>query len=136
VLAFSGMVAFAYLRSWLALLVAALAWGTGSGANWVLSQSALQRRAGDRFIGRLASIDELAVALTTSGSAAACALIIGRGVADRFRARAAASSAPSSARRIRGCDDSWRGASSAFEDLQRRPKSVLGPHPEDADRRG
>lgn len=48
VLAFSGMVAFAYLRSWLALLVAALAWGTGSGANWVLSQSALQRRAGGR----------------------------------------------------------------------------------------
>ncbi len=41
------------------LLVAALVWGMGSGANWVLSSAALQRLAPDSHIGRLASLDDL-----------------------------------------------------------------------------
>jgi len=79
-LAFTGMLTFAHLRAWTALLAAALAWGAGSGANWVLSQSALQRRAGDRYIGRLAALDELAVAGSTCGGAALSAWLIDRGV--------------------------------------------------------
>ncbi len=41
------------------LLVAALGWGMGSGANWVLNATLLQRLAGDARIGRLSSVDEL-----------------------------------------------------------------------------
>jgi hypothetical protein len=60
-IAFSGMAVFASAHALPLLLLAALAWGSGSGANWVLSQASLQKRAGDRFIGRLAAIDELSV---------------------------------------------------------------------------
>jgi MFS family permease len=41
------------------LLLAALGWGMGSGANWVLSSTLIQRLSGDARIGRLSSIDEL-----------------------------------------------------------------------------
>jgi hypothetical protein len=42
----------------------------------VLSQAALQRRAGDRFIGRLAAIDELSVAVAMCATAALSAAFV------------------------------------------------------------
>ena len=78
-LAFAGMAAFACGAGAVGLVAAALAWGTGSGANWVLSQAELQRRAGDHVIGRLAALDELAVALAMITGATAAAVAIDGG---------------------------------------------------------
>lgn len=49
-------------RSPVALTVAVLAWGMGTGANWVLMHSSLQRLSSVDVIGRLAAFDELLVA--------------------------------------------------------------------------
>ncbi len=57
-----------------ALLAIVLGWGTGSGANWVFAQSALQARADPRYLGRLAAMDELAVATAMCASALLTAL--------------------------------------------------------------
>jgi MFS family permease len=67
------------------LLAIALFWGMGSGSNWVLSSSALQKHAPDRFIGRLASLDELAMTAAQVGGALLAAVI-----AERFGSVAAA----------------------------------------------
>ena len=61
------------------LLVVTLRWGMGSGANWVLSSSALQRLASDRFIGRLASIDDLATTAAMVGGAFVGAVVLEAG---------------------------------------------------------
>ena len=78
-LAFAGMAAFACGEGAVSLASAALAWGTGSGANWVLSQAELQHRAGDHVIGRLAALDELAVAIAMITGATAAAFAIDGG---------------------------------------------------------
>jgi hypothetical protein len=58
------------------LLVAALGWGMGSGANWVLSSTLIQRLSGDARIGRLSSIDELgSVAALLVGATLAAVLL-------------------------------------------------------------
>ncbi|UQA62532.1 MFS transporter [Polyangium aurulentum] len=41
------------------LLLLALLWGIGTGTNWVMSSAALQQKAPDSMIGRLASLDDL-----------------------------------------------------------------------------
>jgi MFS family permease len=58
------------------LLVAAFVWGSGSGASWVLSSTALSRLAGDARIGRLSSLDELVNVLSMQLSAFVTALLV------------------------------------------------------------
>ncbi len=62
------------------LLVAAFFWGSGSGASWVLSSTALSRLAGDARIGRLSSLDELVNVLSMQLSAFATALLVTAGL--------------------------------------------------------
>ncbi len=58
-----AIVSLALARSPAALVAVTLVWGIGSGTNWVLSHSALQRHSPDEVIGRLAAFDELLVTL-------------------------------------------------------------------------
>ncbi len=60
----------------LGLLAVALLWGMGSGANWVLSSSAIQRLAPDSHIGRLASLDELGASISVIAGAALGAVVL------------------------------------------------------------
>ena len=78
-LAFLGMALFARGGAAPALLGAALAWGMGSGANWVLSHTELQRQAGPGLVGRLASFDELAVTVAMVAGTTVTAVLVDRG---------------------------------------------------------
>ncbi|AUX46802.1 MFS transporter [Sorangium cellulosum] len=83
--AFGGIAALALTRHWAALLAVAFVWGLGSGANWVLSSSELQRLSPDRFVGRLSAVDNLALTLGL------CATMLGGAVvAERIEAPASA----------------------------------------------
>jgi MFS family permease len=63
-------------RTAVALGAIALLWGVCTGANWVLSTAELQRRADERFLGRLASLDDLGVTLAAvAGALGAAALV-------------------------------------------------------------
>jgi MFS family permease len=79
-IALVGMTAFALSVNPVFVLVAALGWGTGSGANWVLSSSALQAGAPREYVGRLASIDELSNTVALVASALVAGVAIDRGV--------------------------------------------------------
>jgi hypothetical protein len=68
-LAFAAIPALAIAHGTLALALVCLAWGTGTGANWVLAHTALQREATDAVIGRLAAFDELLVVVAMVVSA-------------------------------------------------------------------
>ena len=57
--AFTGIALFSIARSWPLLVLGALTWGSGTGSNWVLTTSEIQRLSPDRFVGRLSAIDEL-----------------------------------------------------------------------------
>ena len=63
-IAFAGMVAFALSEHWACLLASALAWGIGTGGNYVLAQTALQQEAPLPMLGRLCAVSEL---LSTAG---------------------------------------------------------------------
>ena len=67
--AFAMIAVLGLVHSPLALAVVALVWGMGSGANWVLAHSALQRYSNDAVIGRLAAFDELLVTAAMVASA-------------------------------------------------------------------
>ncbi|WP_437829676.1 MFS transporter [Sorangium sp. So ce1153] len=71
---FASIAALAATRHWAALLAVVLAWGLGSGANWVLSSSEIQRLSPDRFVGRLSAIDNLALTVGL------CAALLGGAV--------------------------------------------------------
>ena len=75
-LALVAIPALAAAHGALALALVCLAWGTGTGANWVLAHTALQREASDAVIGRLAAFDELLVvaAMVVSAFAGAAAI--------------------------------------------------------------
>jgi hypothetical protein len=78
VLALGGMAAFALCHGAWPLFVCAFAWGAGSGSNWVLTTSEIQRLGGASHVGRLTAIDELVgSALTTASALAAGAAIDG-----------------------------------------------------------
>lgn len=82
-LAFVGIALFPLVESApVLMLVTALAWGMGGGANWVLSSAALQRLAPDRYVGRLSGLDELATtfAMVLGGFLGAAALEAGAGL--------------------------------------------------------
>ena len=60
------------------LLLLALVWGAGSGANWVIASAGLQRLVPDRFVGRLASVDDLATTAAMISGALLAAEIVER----------------------------------------------------------
>jgi MFS family permease len=71
-----AMGALVHVDGAVALALTVLIWGMGSGTNWVLASTALQQRAPDAMIGRLASLDELiATALMVASALAAGALV-------------------------------------------------------------
>jgi predicted MFS family arabinose efflux permease len=74
-MAIVAIACLALTRSPITLTVAALVWGIGTGSNWVLAHSSLQRQAGEDVIGRLAAFDELLVttAMVLSAFAGAAA---------------------------------------------------------------
>jgi len=65
-LALVGMAAFALVGSLAGMLVAAFLWGCGSGGNWVLSVSEIQRLAPRQMLGRLSAADQLVFTLSES----------------------------------------------------------------------
>ena len=65
----------AVTRDPLGLAAVALVWGVGTGTNWVLAHTALQRHATDAVIGRLAAFDELLVTVAMVVSAFAGAVV-------------------------------------------------------------
>ena len=76
--------ALAIARTPAALLVASLLWGVGTGSNWVLAHTALQRHSPDEVIGRLAAFDELLVIVAMvlgAFAGAAAATVVGPGAA-------------------------------------------------------
>ncbi|NVB78858.1 MAG: MFS transporter [Kofleriaceae bacterium] len=88
-------------RSPVVLSLVCLTWGIGTGSNWVLAHSSLQRNASDAVIGRLAAFDELlvtlgmvvsafvgAAAMTMFGSATGPLVGVALGVAGLAAARA------------------------------------------------
>ena len=70
-LTFFSVAGFALIGTGRALLVVALIWGLGVGANWVMSTTRLQQRAPDAMLGRLSAMDF--IAFTTGQSLAALA---------------------------------------------------------------
>jgi len=75
--AFAAIAVFPTVEgSALGMLAVALCWGMGTGANWVLSSSAIQRLSPDSHIGRLASLDELSSAVSVIVGAAMSAAIL------------------------------------------------------------
>jgi MFS family permease len=75
---FAGVALFAAGSGWAVLLVATLAWGAGTGSNWVLSSSEIQRLSPDRFVGRLSAIDGLLHTAAMCATALAGALLVER----------------------------------------------------------
>lgn len=65
--------------AWLAL-VGALAWGSGAGANWVLTTTRIQERGPAPFLGRLLALDSLSFTVAMTLSAYSSALFLERGV--------------------------------------------------------
>jgi predicted MFS family arabinose efflux permease len=77
----TAVLALAFVRSPATLVAAALVWGMGTGSNWVLSHTALQRHAPDEVIGRLAAFDELLVTVAmVAGAFAGAAAVSVSGV--------------------------------------------------------
>lgn len=64
-----GMLAFTVpLPTW-AVVLGTSVWGLGTGANWVLSQTELQRRAPADLVGKASALDALALTLGMSSAA-------------------------------------------------------------------
>ena len=74
-----GIGSLALGAPWPLLLLAAFVWGTGTGANWMLSSAEIQKRAPDAAIGRLSGLDMLSV----EGAFAVSALV-GGALIDRY----------------------------------------------------
>jgi MFS family permease len=73
---FAGTALFPWMPGAALLLATALAWGAGSGANWVLTSTTLQRHAPDAFVGRLAALDEWSTHLALVGGALLTAALV------------------------------------------------------------
>jgi hypothetical protein len=72
----AGIAALSTTRTPIALAIACLTWGCGTGANWVLAHASLQRHASDAVIGRLSAFDELLVTVSMVVSAFAAAAAV------------------------------------------------------------
>lgn len=78
VLVFVSVAILPTVSAGVALIAIVFAWGAGGGANWVIASSGLQRIAPDRFMGRLASVDELVTTAALIGGALIGAEIVER----------------------------------------------------------
>ena len=81
-LGLGGMVAFAWAPGWPALVLGALGWGIGLGANWVLSTEQLQSRAPDAILARLSAVDHLAFIVAQTLGVTLAAVTATTGVGD------------------------------------------------------
>ena len=71
-----GMLTFTVsLPAW-AVVVGTVLWGLGTGANWVLSQTELQRRAPADLVGKASALDALALTLGMSSAALVGGLVV------------------------------------------------------------
>ncbi|WP_437974393.1 MFS transporter [Sorangium sp. So ce295] len=75
---FGAIAVFAVTRHPAALLAVVLVWGLGSGANWVLSSTEIQRLSPDRFVGRLSAADNLALTVGLCGTLLGGAFLVER----------------------------------------------------------
>jgi len=78
VVGLGAVIAFTLVRSPLAIGVLAFLWGTGSGANWVVSSTVIQKTAPDAVLGRVTALDDLALTLVQSASAVGGAAMVDR----------------------------------------------------------
>jgi len=79
---FAGAAAFALASAPWALGVAALVWGIGTGANWVISSAAIQRLAPDAILGRASALDfGTMTAMSCTGALGGAWLVDATGVA-------------------------------------------------------
>jgi predicted MFS family arabinose efflux permease len=76
VIMLSAIVGLAFARDPFTLPLVTLAWGVGTGTNWVLCHVAIQRHAADRVIGRLAAFDELLASVAMAAGAVTAAVVI------------------------------------------------------------
>jgi predicted MFS family arabinose efflux permease len=77
----AAVLALAVARTPDALVAVTLVWGMGTGANWVLSHTALQRHSPDAVIGRLSAFDELLVTVAmVLGAFAGAAAVTAAGI--------------------------------------------------------
>jgi hypothetical protein len=76
----AAMAALPHAGSMLSLSLVALAWGIGTGTNWVLSSVAVQSEASDAMIGRMTALDELLSTTTMVMSALAGGRLLSAGV--------------------------------------------------------
>ncbi len=79
--AFAGTIGLAWLGGPVLALAAALAWGTGGGALWVITQTEIQERSTDDMRGRLLALDALGFTLGMSGGAFCAGFFVDRGFA-------------------------------------------------------
>ncbi|WP_437764575.1 MFS transporter [Sorangium sp. So ce281] len=75
---FGAIAVFAVTRHPAALLAVVLVWGLGSGANWVLSSTEIQRLSPDRFVGRLSAADNLVLTVGLCGTLLGGAFLVER----------------------------------------------------------
>jgi MFS family permease len=75
-LSFVGIGLFTASQRPLGWLLGSFVWGVGSGTNWVLSTTTLQRHAPSTHLGRLAALDALSTTLGMSIAAVATGLLI------------------------------------------------------------
>lgn len=75
-----GLVLLATSDSAVWCLLGALAWGSGAGANWVLTTTRIQQRGPAPFLGRLLALDSLSFTVAMTLSALSSALFLDRGV--------------------------------------------------------
>lgn len=78
VTAFAGMALLSAVHGLPLLVLAAFIWGMGSGSNWVLPTTQMQRLSPDKYIGRLSAIDGLTWTLTTCVGALLGAALVDR----------------------------------------------------------
>ena len=74
----AAIAGLAVARTPWALAVVALVWGVGTGTNWVMAHTSMQRHASDLEIGRLAAFDELLVTVAMVASAFIGAVVVER----------------------------------------------------------
>jgi hypothetical protein len=80
-MSFLSILLFSWMQlSPVVLLVVTLTWGLGTGTNWVVTASNLQRLAPNEMIGRLSSLDELVTTAGIALSAILAALLLEMGL--------------------------------------------------------
>jgi MFS family permease len=111
---FGAIAAFSLGPPAILLVPLVFAWGLGTGSNWVLSTTTVQRLAPDRFLGRLSAANDLS---STLGQVLGA--LLGGAVADATGTPAAAAWVSVAAGSLVACGLSLSGAQ---EDFAQRPQ--------------